>query len=125
MHRPLSQVMVDAKDRLLVKGREENPIKLLRRREVMSKRLLDDDAGSLGASRLGKLFHDRPKQQGRDGEVVGPPLGGAKFLPDGLERRRILVVAVPVAQQAAQLLEGREVHSTVALPSLLLPRPAL
>src|SRR5215831_8524447 len=57
MHRLLSQVMVDAEDRLLVKGREQDPIEFLCRGEVMSKRLLDDDAGSIGASSLGKLFH--------------------------------------------------------------------
>ena len=93
MHRPLSQVMVDAEDHLLVKGREENPIKLLRRGEVMSKRLLDNDAGSLGASSLGKVFHDGPEEQRRDGEVVRRPLGGAEFLADGLERRRVVVIA--------------------------------
>jgi hypothetical protein len=32
-----------------------------------ARRLLDDDAGSLGATRLGKLFHDGPEEQGRDG----------------------------------------------------------
>src|SRR5262245_8536482 len=68
MHWSLSKVMVDAEDRLLVKGREQDPIELLRRREVVTKRLLDDDAGSLGAARLGKLFHDCSEEQGRNGE---------------------------------------------------------
>src|SRR5262249_59366356 len=125
MHRPLSQVMVDAKDRLLVKGREENPIKLLRRGEVMSKRLLDDDAGSLGASSLGKLFHDGPEEQRRDGEVVGRPLGGAKFLANGLERRRVLVIAVHVAEQAAQLVESGRIESPMVLQAVARPRPEL
>src|SRR5262249_24989741 len=53
MHWPLTQVMVDAEDRLLVKGREQDPIEFLRRGEVMSKRLLDDHAGSLGAASPG------------------------------------------------------------------------
>ena len=47
------------------------------------------------------------EQHGRDGEVVRRPLGGAEFLAEGLEGRRVLVVAVDVAQQAAELVEGR------------------
>src|SRR5262245_13572485 len=104
MYRLLSQVMVDAEDRLLVERREQDPIEFLRRGEVVSKRLLDDDAGSLSTASPGKLFHDRAKQQGRDGEVVGRSLGRAKFLADGLERRWVVVIAVHVAQQAAQLV---------------------
>ena len=91
----------------------------------MSKRLLDDDARSLGTARLGKLFHDCPKQQGRDGEVVRRPLGGAEFLADGLERRRVLVIAVHITQQAGQLVEGGGIESPVVLQTVARPRPEL
>jgi hypothetical protein len=91
----------------------------------MSKRLLDDDARSLGTARLGKLFHDCPEEQRRDGEVVRRPLSGAEFLADGLERRRIVVIAVHVAEQAGQLVEGPGIESPVLLQTVARPRPEL
>ena len=80
LHRPLAQVMVDAEDRRLVEGCQQDAIELPRRGEVPAERLFDDDAGALGAARLAELLHDHPEQHGRDGEVVGRPLGGAEFL---------------------------------------------
>ena len=47
------------------------------------------------------------------------PLGGAKLSADGLERRRVLVVAVDVAQQAAQRVERRGIEPAVLLEAVL------
>ena len=71
---------------------------------------------------LAELFHDHPEQHGRDGEVVRRALGRPSSLRDGLERGRIVVVAVHVAQQARQLGEGRRVEAAVLLDAVLRPR---
>ena len=42
-------------------------------------------------------------------------LGIAELLPDGLEGRRVLVVAVHVTEQRGELGEGRRVHPTPVL----------
>ena len=104
---------------------EQDPVELLRRGQVSAERLFDDDAGALGAARLGELFHDQPEQRGWDGEVVRRPLGGAEFLADGLKGCRVVVVAVDVAQQAAELVEGRGIEAAVFLDAVACPRPEL
>ena len=97
-------------------------VELLRRGEVAAERLFDDDAGAVGAARLAELLHDRPEQRGRDGEVVRRPLGRAELLAERLERRRVVVVAVDVAQQAAQLVERRRIEAAVLLEAVACPR---
>ena len=74
MHWPFSQIMIDAEDVLLVESAEQNLVKRLRRRKVVTEGLLNDDAGAAGAVRFGQLFHDQPEQCGWDGEVVRRPL---------------------------------------------------
>ena len=74
---------------------------------------------------LAELLDDQPEQRGRDGEVVRRPLGGAELLADGLEGRRVLVVAVDVAQQAAQLVERRGIEPAVLLEAVARPGPEL
>src|SRR5215470_11845157 len=44
VHGLFAQIMVDAEDGILIKGREQYPIEFLRRGPVMSERLFDDDA---------------------------------------------------------------------------------
>ena len=80
---------------------------------------------SVGAARLGQLFHDQPEQHGRDGEVVRRPLRRAELLAEGLKRGRVVVVAVHIAQQAAQLVERRGVESAVVLEAVARPGPEL
>src|SRR5262249_47481820 len=46
-------------------------------------------------------------------------LGRAERLADGLERRRILIVAVDVAQQVAELVERRAVDPAVLVEAVL------
>ena len=64
-----------------------------------------------------------PNSDGRDGEVVRRPLRGAELLADGLEGRRVVVVAVDVAQQAGQLVERRRIEAAVLLEAV--PRARL
>ena len=45
-------------------------------------------------------------------------LGRAELLADGLERRRVPVVAVDIAQQAAELVERRGIQSAVLLDAV-------
>jgi hypothetical protein len=59
VHRPLSKVMVDTEDCLLIEGAEQNPVEVLRRGEVPAKRLFDDNPSAVGAARLGQLFDDQ------------------------------------------------------------------
>ena len=113
VHRPLAEVVVDAEDRRLVEAAEQRPVQLPRRGEVRPKGFFDDHAGALGTARLGQLIHDQPEQRGRDGEIMRGPLRGAELCANGLERRRVRVVAIDIAQQAAQLLEGHRVESSV------------
>src|SRR6266436_361247 len=59
VHRPLSKVMVDAEDCLLVEGAEQNPVEVLRRGEVPAEWLFDDNASAIVAARLRQLFDDQ------------------------------------------------------------------
>jgi hypothetical protein len=49
---------------------------------------------------------------------VGRPLSGAELRANGLERRRVLVVAVDVPQQAAELVERRGIETSVLLEAV-------
>ena len=68
-----------------------------------------------------KLFHDGPEHDGRNGQVVRRPLGVAELFAERLKRRQIVVVAVDVAQQAAQLLEGGRIEPAVLLDAVAGP----
>src|SRR6266481_9981212 len=104
MHWPLPKVMVDAENGRLVESGQQDPIELPRRRQVMSEGFFDDYACVLGRARFGELLHNQLEQHGRNGEVVGRPLSRSKFFPDGLKSGGVFVVAVNIAQQAAQLV---------------------
>ena len=123
--RPLPEVVVDPEDGALRELREEDPVQLLRRGEVRPERLLDDDAGVLREARRPELLDHLSEENGRDGEVVRRALRAPQLLPDGGERRRVVVVAVHVAKKARQLREGRGVEAAVLLEALLRARPHL
>ena len=53
---------------------QKHSIQVLRRRQVMPERLLDDDSGICGTALMFKLFEHGFEHSGRDGEVVGGPL---------------------------------------------------
>ena len=52
MHRPLAEVMVDAKDRRLVEGAEQNPVEFLGGDAVVTEGFFNDDTSAFGAVRL-------------------------------------------------------------------------
>jgi len=98
MHRPLAEVMVDAKDRRHVEGTEQHPVEFLCGGAVVTEGFFNDDASAFGAVRLRQLFYDQPEQRRWDGEVVRRLLRGAQLLADGLKGRRVLVVAVHIVE---------------------------
>src|SRR6266404_683488 len=58
VHRPLSEVMVDAKDICFVNSIKQNLVQLSCGFKIMSERFFDDDTGSSGAARFCQLSHD-------------------------------------------------------------------
>ena len=82
VHRPLAEIVVNAKDSGLGEGCMQDAVELLRRGKVMTEGLLDNDAGTLAAVRLRQLFHDRSEQEGRDSQIVRRPLRSLEFFAD-------------------------------------------
>src|SRR6266511_1177368 len=60
----------------------------------------------LGTARFSELVHHRSEQHRGNSEVMRRSLREAEFPTDCLKRRRILVIAIHVTEQAAQFLEG-------------------
>ena len=83
----------------------------------------DDDASALGAVRFRQLFHDGLEQDRRNCQVVRRPLCVLELLAKRLERCRVLVVAINIAQQATQLFESRRIDSAVFLKAVAAPAP--
>src|SRR5262249_39594909 len=125
MHRPFAQVMVDAEDRALVEAAEQRAVEGLGRREIATERLFDDHASAVRAAQSTQLIDDQRKQRWRYREVVGRTLGGAELFANGLERARLPVVAIDVAQQPAQLRERHGIESAVLLDAVAGSRPEL
>ena len=84
----------------------------------MPEGLLDDDPRARRATRRRELLDHQPEQQRRDRQVVRRPLGRAELPAERLEGRGVRVVAVDVAQQARELLEGRRVEPAVLLEAV-------
>src|SRR5947207_4512065 len=104
--------MINSENVPLIKTLQQNAIQPLRGRAVGAKRFLHDDARSfLGTARSSELLHYRSEQHWRNSEVMRRSLREAEFPTDRLKRRRILVIAIHVTQQAAQFLEGGRVKS--------------
>src|SRR5207247_9801493 len=118
VHRPLAEVMVDPKDRLLVKAAEQRAVERLRRREVTAEGLLDDDASAGSAAGFAELLHDQPEHRGRNREIVRRTLRGTELLAYALERRRVSVVPVDVAQQATERIEPTGIESAMLLDAV-------
>src|SRR5262245_46187766 len=96
VHRPLTQVMVDAKDGLLVEGAEQSLVELLRRDKIVAERLLDDDASAVGALSFTELFYDCAEQYRRNGEVERWLLRRAQLLTQSLKGRKVFVITVDI-----------------------------
>src|SRR5215470_4172975 len=114
--------MIDAEDVLLVESPEQNPIELLRREQIVTEGFFNDNTSTIGAACLGEPFHDEPEERRRDGKVMRWPLCRVQLLADGLEGSCVFIVTVNIAQQAAQLVEGRRIDpSTVFLDTVSRP----
>lgn len=74
-------------------------------RTVATERLFNYEARIVGTARFGKLSRHGPEQNRRDRQIVHRLLGVTEFLAQRLERGRIVVVAVHVAQLAQHLDE--------------------
>ena len=99
--------------------------------EVVAEGLLDDHARILGATGAAERRDDGREHARRDGQVVGRAAGRAELLAQRREGGVVVVVAVDVAQQLQQLLEGRLVDAAAVLGEAvagalaqLLERPA-
>ena len=73
------------------------------------------------AVRLRQLLDNRFEQHRRNGQVMGGPLRPAEFFAERLEGGGIVVIAVHVTQQAAQLLERRWIDSAVLFEAVAEP----
>ncbi len=105
LDRLLAEVVVDAEDARLGEHRVQDPVQLLRRRQVPAEGLLDDDPPVRRDAGRAETLDDGREQARGDGEVAGGPLRVAERLLQRRERLWVLVVAVDVAQLIGQDLE--------------------
>src|SRR4026208_446953 len=99
MHGTLSQIMVDAKDSVFIERAEQNAVELFRAGEVATEWLLHNDSRLVRETTgLTELLHHGAEQDGRDRKIKRRSMSRAERLADGLERCRIIVIAVDVAQ---------------------------
>ena len=103
----------------LGKGPQQNVVQFLRRGEVVAEWFLDDDACALGAARLRQLLDDVFEEQRRNRQVMRGMLRVAQLLAKRLEGRIVAVVAVDVAQQAAELVQRRRIEAAMLLQAVL------
>ncbi len=76
-----------------------------------------------GAAGLGELFHDRAERGGRNGKVIARAgCASPNFPAERLKDRRVVVVAIHVAQQAAQFFKRRRIKPAVFLQAVFGPR---
>ncbi len=89
------------------------------RREVPAERLLDDDAGPVGAARRPEQPDDLVEQAGRDGQVMKRVLAPRRGrVRSALEGVGVVVGALDEAQLVLKLLDDRSVGDPVRLEAL-------
>ncbi len=87
--------MVDAEDRPLVEHAQQDPVQVRAEARSVPKGFSTMTRASLAQPDLAELLHHQPEQDGRNGQIVGRPLGTAERLargpgtwPDPCSRRR-------------------------------------
>src|SRR5262249_37703659 len=115
VHRPLAEVMVDAKNRRLGESREQDAVQFPRRCQIRAERLFDYYSTVLRTARFPERLDHRFEEHRRNGQIVRRPLRGAKGLADRLERGAVVVVSVDVAQQSGEFSEGLLVNAAMLL----------
>jgi hypothetical protein len=121
----LSEVVVDAENGGFVEAGVEDAIQRAGRGEIAPEGFLHDDASSLGASEPYELLHDLFEEGRRDGQVVGGAARRAQLAAQRLERPRVRVVPVHVAEEPQELREGVPVEAAVLRHALPGPLPEL
>ena len=116
--RALPQVVVDPEDVALDERAEQDLVQFARRRQIVAEGFLDDDARSFRTAGLRQLRDDGSEEWRRYRQIVRGVLRGAEGLPERRESRRIVVVAIDVAQQPHELVERRAVESAVRLDAI-------
>src|ERR1700693_3420638 len=69
VHRPLTQIMVDAEDATLIERAEEDLVEFLGRDEVTAEGLFNNHPRTLGTARFRQLLDDQSEQNRRYGEI--------------------------------------------------------
>ena len=98
---------------------EKNPVQFPGRGQIGSERLLNHDAGILGAAGLAELFHHHAEKHGWDGQVMGRTPGVAHRLLDRRKGGGIIVVAVDIPKQSGEFFEGSGIEPAVLLEAVL------
>jgi len=93
-------------------------VERLRRGEITTERLLDNDTGITGAVALGQPLHHGAEHAGRDGEVVQRSHGTAQSLFQVLVGRGVAVIAVDIAQLLAEPGERILVNAAILLQAV-------
>src|SRR5208282_1762317 len=122
VYRTLPQVMINSENRGFIELPEKDLIQMSRGLQIVTERLLNDDAGVGRAAAMRQLFEHRFEHGGRDGKIVRRPLRRFQLPAQRLERFGILVVSIHVAEQAGELFERGLVHATVFLEAIVSPR---
>ncbi len=115
------QVVVNAKNPLLVKGLQQDLIQGTRRGQVTTKRLFYYNPSGAGASGARELLHDLAECVGRDSEVIRGYLCRPDFTAKSLKHFRFVVIAADKPQQTAELIKGVGVQTSVILQAFLGP----
>ncbi len=106
---------------LLGKGCVQDAVELLGRLQIAAKRLFDNDACTLGRSGVRQMFDNGTKERRRNGQVVRRMLSSAQLFTKRVKSGTVRVVAIDIAQQTTQLLEGCGVQSAVLFQTVLSP----
>ena len=101
LNRVFTQVMVDAKHVFFIETTVYHGVQHSSRAEVVSERLLDDDARAHSTTRCAELVNDDLEKARWDGKIVQRMLCVGQFPPEQLKRCRIGIVAINVAQAPA------------------------
>src|SRR5262245_27548101 len=119
LNRVLAQVVVDAEHAVFTEGGVDDRVQRAGRGEVVPEWLLDDDTRASRTPRLAELMDDRLEQAGWDGEIVRRVLRVAQLPAELLKGRRVAVVAVDVAQAAAEMVERARIEAAMLRDAVL------
>ena len=109
----LAQIVVNAKNVVLVERLQEHRVQPPRRLEIAAERFFHDDPGTGGAPRLLEQRHDVVEQVRRNRQIVRRMVREAEFVAQRHVRGGVAVVATHVAQQRRQFGKRLRVEPAV------------